>query len=225
MIDQTTLGHKFLKDELGVVPAVGWQIDPFGHSATQGGLLTSGVGFDSLFFGRIHHVDLEHRRQNAECEGLWSSDVDEASVFWGLSGSYGGNYGAPEGFCFDALCDDEPLVGEDEDVLLERIKKFAIALGVQANMTKGRNLMLTMGMDFQVSLFRFKCYTCISACDVHAFFAICRSSILTRRRTSGTVSEFNRDTVSSMPKKRTALSSNMATSSLRRAAMSSGPAH
>lgn len=43
MIDQTTLGHSFLKNEFNVTPSVGWQIDPFGHSSTQGGLLTSGL--------------------------------------------------------------------------------------------------------------------------------------------------------------------------------------
>jgi alpha-mannosidase len=42
MIDQTTLGHQFLLDEFGVIPQTGWQIDPFGHSATQAALLTSG---------------------------------------------------------------------------------------------------------------------------------------------------------------------------------------
>eukprot|EP00584_Thalassiosira_punctigera_P024560 CAMPEP_0172549416 /NCGR_PEP_ID=MMETSP1067-20121228/18519_1 /TAXON_ID=265564 ORGANISM="Thalassiosira punctigera, Strain Tpunct2005C2" /NCGR_SAMPLE_ID=MMETSP1067 /ASSEMBLY_ACC=CAM_ASM_000444 /LENGTH=1149 /DNA_ID=CAMNT_0013336807 /DNA_START=119 /DNA_END=3568 /DNA_ORIENTATION=+ len=149
MIDQTTLGHKFLKEELGVVPTVGWQIDPFGHSATQGGLLTSGVGFDSLFFGRIHYIDLKHRQGDAECEGLWSSSLDNGSpVFWGLTGSYQGNYGGPEGFCFDALCADEPLVGQSEDALLKRVQRFTQLLAKQANQTKGRNLMLTMGMDF-----------------------------------------------------------------------------
>ena len=91
MIDNTALGHAFLK-KLNVVPTVGWQIDPFGHSATQGGLLTSGVGFDALYFGRIHFVDLEHRKRDAECEGLWrSSTTDDGSVFWGLTGEYGGN--------------------------------------------------------------------------------------------------------------------------------------
>ena len=70
MIDQTALGHKFLKEELGVVPAVGWQIDPFGHSATQAGLLTRDVGFDALYFGRIHYVDLARRQADAEREGL-----------------------------------------------------------------------------------------------------------------------------------------------------------
>jgi hypothetical protein len=28
----------------------------------------------------------------------------DPSVFWGLTGSYSGNYGAPDGFCFDVLC-------------------------------------------------------------------------------------------------------------------------
>ena len=34
---------------------VGWQIDPFGHSASQAALLSAEVGFDSLFFGRIDY--------------------------------------------------------------------------------------------------------------------------------------------------------------------------
>mmetsp|Transcript_22177 Transcript_22177/g.44555 ORF Transcript_22177/g.44555 Transcript_22177/m.44555 type:complete len:1112 (-) Transcript_22177:51-3386(-) len=151
MIDQTTLGHQFLLKELGVVPKVGWQIDPFGHSATQGGLLTSSVGFDALYFGRIHYVDLQNRQAAAECEGLWKSAPDNSSVFWGLTGSYSGNYGAPDGFCFDALCADDPLVGLEKDALKERIRLFTNALGVQANRTKGRNIMITMGMDFHYS--------------------------------------------------------------------------
>ena len=53
MIDQTTVGHTFLKDEFDFTPRVGWQIDPFGHSATQAALLSAEVGFDALFFGRI----------------------------------------------------------------------------------------------------------------------------------------------------------------------------
>lgn len=43
LIDQTTLGHKFIKDEFGQIPRVGWQIDPFGHSAVQAYLLGAEV--------------------------------------------------------------------------------------------------------------------------------------------------------------------------------------
>ena len=43
MIDQTTLGHRFIKDEFNVTPRIGWQIDPFGHSAVQAYLLGAEV--------------------------------------------------------------------------------------------------------------------------------------------------------------------------------------
>jgi len=45
MIDQTTLGHQFLIEEFGVTPRIGWQIDPFGHSAVQAYLLGAEVTF------------------------------------------------------------------------------------------------------------------------------------------------------------------------------------
>jgi hypothetical protein len=38
IIDQMTLGHKFLLDTFNAVPSIGWQIDPFGHSNTQAAL-------------------------------------------------------------------------------------------------------------------------------------------------------------------------------------------
>jgi alpha-mannosidase len=52
MVDQTTRGHRFLKKELNHTASVGWQIDPFGHSSTQAGLLGASLGFDAFFFGR-----------------------------------------------------------------------------------------------------------------------------------------------------------------------------
>lgn len=45
MIDQTTLGHRFIKQEFGIIPRIGWQIDPFGHSAVQAYLLSAEVTF------------------------------------------------------------------------------------------------------------------------------------------------------------------------------------
>lgn len=43
MIDQTTLGHRFVKQVFNVTPRIGWQIDPFGHSAVQAYLLGAEV--------------------------------------------------------------------------------------------------------------------------------------------------------------------------------------
>lgn len=48
MIDQTTLGHRFIKREFSLTPRIGWQIDPFGHSAVQAYLLGAEVGFPCI---------------------------------------------------------------------------------------------------------------------------------------------------------------------------------
>ncbi|KAG2506589.1 hypothetical protein JM18_009418 [Phytophthora kernoviae] len=61
MVDQTAYGHQLLMDEFGISPRIGWQIDPFGHSATQGSLLSQGVGFDALYFARIDYQDYGQR--------------------------------------------------------------------------------------------------------------------------------------------------------------------
>lgn len=51
MIDQTTLGHRFIIREFNVTPRIGWQIDPFGHSAVQAYLL--GAEVSSLFWSLL----------------------------------------------------------------------------------------------------------------------------------------------------------------------------
>ncbi|MCO5548556.1 hypothetical protein L7F22_002016 [Adiantum nelumboides] len=67
MIDQTTLGHRYIKEQFGQAPQMGWQIDPFGHSAVQGYLLTAesgkSIAMDFIF-------DLP-RPQNGH-DGIWT---------------------------------------------------------------------------------------------------------------------------------------------------------
>jgi alpha-mannosidase len=55
MIDQTTLGHRFIKNEFGIIPRIGWQIDPFGHSAVQAYLLGAEV---PILLNYIHNINL-----------------------------------------------------------------------------------------------------------------------------------------------------------------------
>lgn len=49
MIDQTTLGHRFINNEFAQKPRVGWQIDPFGHTSVQAYLLGAEVSHAKPF--------------------------------------------------------------------------------------------------------------------------------------------------------------------------------
>ena len=50
-IDMFTLGHLWAKSAWNTHAHIGWQADPFGHSATHGSLYAS-MGMDTFVFGR-----------------------------------------------------------------------------------------------------------------------------------------------------------------------------
>lgn len=60
MIDQTTLGHSFIKQEFNKTPKAGWQIDPFGHSAVQAYLLGAEV---AIFIELLSHLLILIKKQ------------------------------------------------------------------------------------------------------------------------------------------------------------------
>jgi hypothetical protein len=57
--------------------AVGWQLDPFGHSNTQAWLLSSKVGLNSMFFGRSDYRELNMRYANSSLEYLWQGSQSQ----------------------------------------------------------------------------------------------------------------------------------------------------
>ena len=157
MIDQTTLGHRMIAEEFGAeaVPTVGWQLDPFGHSATQAALLSAEAGMDALFFGRISKDELKRRRASRSAEFIWRASPSlgaDAQVFSGLTGEYGGNYVPPEGFDWatregqDDPIEDNPNVSSYNAP--KKLAAFLVAARAQANETRGRHIMWTMGADF-----------------------------------------------------------------------------
>ena len=141
MIDQTTLGHQFILEEFGVehIPTVGWQIDPFGHSATQAALLSAAVGFDGLFFGRIDYQDRAVRLINKSLEVVWSASPTYGPSNYVFAGAMDG-YGPPGGLCWDQGCGDADVQDDPnlEDVnvaqVVERVHRAALR---QAAETRG----------------------------------------------------------------------------------------
>ena len=154
MVDQTTLGHRLLKEAFGDdgLVTIGWQLDPFGHSATQAALLSAEAGFDGLFFGRIDYQDLSVRHAEKRNEFVWRASPslgDDAQVFAGLSGEYGGNYGPPSGFNWNG--NDEPVESNKNLQTYNVPARVDAAIKqalIQANMTRGEHIMWTMGSDF-----------------------------------------------------------------------------
>ncbi|GMP34293.1 hypothetical protein CsSME_00007221 [Camellia sinensis var. sinensis] len=152
MIDQTTLGHLFIKEEFNVTPRVGWQIDPFGHSAVQAYLLGAEVGFDSFFFARIDYQDRDKRKNEKSLEVVWQGSKSFGSSAQIFAGAFPENYEPPKGFDFEV--NDDYLVVQDDINLFdynvpERINDFVAAALAQANITRTNHIMFTMGSDFK----------------------------------------------------------------------------
>ncbi|GMN57390.1 hypothetical protein TIFTF001_026498 [Ficus carica] len=152
LIDQTTLGHQFIMKEFGQIPRVGWQIDPFGHSAVQAYLLGAELGFDSLFFARIDYQDRAKRLKDKTLEVVWQGS---RSLSWSsqiFTGIFPRHYDPPDGFTFE-INDVSPPI--QDDILLfdynvqERVNDFVYAALAQANVTRTNHIMWCMGTDFR----------------------------------------------------------------------------
>ncbi|KAK8974633.1 hypothetical protein V6N11_045198 [Hibiscus sabdariffa] len=130
MIDQTTLGHRFIKQEFNFTPRIGWQIDPFGHSAVQAYLLSAEVGFDSLFFSRIDYQDRAKRKNEKSLEVVWRGSKSLGSSAQIFAGVFPENYEPPSKFYYE-VNDDSPIVQDDMELfdynVPERVNEFVAA--------------------------------------------------------------------------------------------------
>ena len=64
------LGTHFLKEEFGVEVKIGWQLDPFGHSAAFAKLLSE-MGCESMVFSRLNQEKYEELHQNQGLQFNW----------------------------------------------------------------------------------------------------------------------------------------------------------
>ncbi|XP_021762462.1 alpha-mannosidase At3g26720-like isoform X2 [Chenopodium quinoa] len=152
LIDQTTLGHQFIKNEFGQMPRAGWQIDPFGHSAVQAYLLGAEVGFDSLYFARIDYQDRAKRKDKKALEVVWRGSRTLGSTSQIFTGIFPRHYNPPDGFQFEVNDVSTPI--QDDPLLFdynvqERVNDFVAAALSQANVTRTEHIMWTMGEDFR----------------------------------------------------------------------------
>ena len=153
IIDQMSIGLKFVEDNFGpdARPRVAWHIDPFGHSSEQAALFAM-MGYDGFFFGRNDYDDKILRLNKTKMEMVWKPSKSlggAADIFTGVTYN---NYAAPRGFCFDMLCDDQPIMDDPNlfDMNIDqRVRDFIKAIDDQAQHMATNHIMFTMGEDFQ----------------------------------------------------------------------------
>ncbi|CAG4980624.1 unnamed protein product [Parnassius apollo] len=151
-IDQFTWGLGKLNETFGACgrPRVGWQIDPFGHSREFASLLAA-MGYDGLFLGRIDYQDKRARLKAKNMEMVWRGDDNLGKPSDIFTGVLYNTYSPPPGFCFDVLCDDEPIIDDPDSPIFnvdQRIDKFLDYVTEQGKRYRTNNVLVTMGGDF-----------------------------------------------------------------------------
>ncbi|CCD67087.1 Alpha-mannosidase [Caenorhabditis elegans] len=153
IIDQMTLGLQRLEQIFGECgkPVTGWQIDPFGHSREMANIYRE-MGYSSVYFARIHYLEKQIRLKNKTLEFMWntSDDITDNKLFTGAF--FNDNYGPPEGFCWDSLCGDDPIMDNlniEGYNVKEKVDAFVDHVKNQAAHQSTNQVMLLMGSDFQ----------------------------------------------------------------------------
>ncbi|XP_033225887.1 lysosomal alpha-mannosidase-like [Belonocnema kinseyi] len=151
IIDQFSWGFRRLNDTFGQCarPKIGWQIDPFGHSREQASMFAQ-MGFDGQLFSRIDYQDRGQRHSRKTAEFIWRGSPslgENANLFTSVLNQYS----APDGFCFDITCKDDPLVDDPDSPeynIHRKVDQFLNYVQSQANSYKTSNILITMGNDF-----------------------------------------------------------------------------
>ncbi len=162
MIDNTALGHRLISEQFGAsaLPTVTWQIDPFGHSATQATATSSALaGFNALYFGRIDYQDKANRLATNSTETVWRPSPSTTTNTQTFAGHLVNGYGPPSGLCWDEVgcsntepIQDDPLL-EDYNVpyflnlTLSMAREYAGYVKGEADGTV--HVLWPMGSDFQ----------------------------------------------------------------------------
>jgi len=151
MINNMMAGNLFLLAEFDYKPRVGWQIDPFGHSAANPRLFAE-MGFDAWFFARLDYEDKDLRLKNKEMEFIWRPFWDElgerGQIFTSILFDH---YYPPNGFHVDESNQDSPIVDDPSRSnynLEEKLELFHTAVISQSKSYKTPHILIPYGGDF-----------------------------------------------------------------------------
>jgi lysosomal alpha-mannosidase len=117
LISNFVKGHGWLKNEFGVAPTIGWNVDPFGHTQANAAIFHD-LGFEALFFSRAGQDEIKQR---------FDPDNHASLFLWRPMSKHFGNqkeilggilteretYYSPTGFGNDMRAPEEPQFQDD----------------------------------------------------------------------------------------------------------------
>lgn len=152
LIDQLSWGFRRIHDMFGPepLPLAAWKIDSFGHSREMGSILAQ-MGFNGVFFARIDYQDKYKRLRDKSAELVWETSASLGTSSHLFTSIFFDHYSAPSGFCFDILCNDEPINDNPDSMGYNVAEKVDDFINFAKNVAKHyvtNNIIVPMGDDF-----------------------------------------------------------------------------
>jgi hypothetical protein len=152
MLNNWVVGHQWLLERFGAVarPKVGWSLDPFGQSGSQG-VLQSLLGMEAWFFTRINDAIINDMKQSKGLEFVWrpSSALADADseIFTHIFESY---YCMPlPTFAFEWGPSKGAVLPVDDKTTLDLATQLAGIAKQRAAWFRTENVMIPWGCDYQ----------------------------------------------------------------------------
>lgn len=83
------------------------------------------MGYDGLFLGRIDFQDKNKRLTDRQMEMILKASDSLGSKADLFTGILYNTYSPPSGFCFDILCNDEPIIDDENSPEFNADKKVS----------------------------------------------------------------------------------------------------
>ncbi|CAF0757101.1 unnamed protein product [Adineta ricciae] len=155
MIDQSTLGFRFIKNELRTCsqPAVAWQLDLFGHGREINSLFAH-MGYDAILFGRLDYQEKEQRTNERTLQMVWKVNENAPeNERWLFTGILPNLYHPPETLALKSDVAGSLLRPSDTDTMQESAsiysKRLLEELKKQHERYQSKNIVVVYGGDFE----------------------------------------------------------------------------
>ena len=144
VMNQMTQGHDYLLKTFGVVPTIGWQIDPFGHSRVTPALFAA-IGFDAMVINRINYQAKDFCKEKHCMEFNWEgADMgDKSQIFTHVLHTH---YSAPKGFDWEERGISPKLTAKN---VVQRAAVYIKEIEKRSLDYKTEHILVPFGDDFK----------------------------------------------------------------------------